>query len=151
MRSSDKDKKIQENLQPGEVSIHGFLGEDKRRYQEIIAEDKKMLVSLGLTETEIAKRLEYITNLAFESYDGPIVIDEIYEVEYRSYRGKLTCPFNHSGVYRKGLITLKNLKNLAEVKWTPLNIHMIREHCFFEGKGSQHRIDPKLIAKAIFD
>ncbi len=150
MKETPKDKKIHKNLMPGQMSIEGFLGKDKRNFNEIISSDKAVLDRLGLTSQMIADKLQYFTDAAFESYDGSILIDEKFEVNYNSFRGKLICPFEHSGVYRKGLVILKNLENQIEISWTPLNIHMIREHCFFEGKGSIHRLEPTLLKEAIF-
>ncbi len=150
MKETPKDKKIHKNLMPGQMSIEGFLGKDKRNFSEIISSDKAVLDRLGLTPQMIADRLQYFTDSAFESYDGSIIIDEKYEVNYNSFRGKLICPFGHPGVYRKGLVILKNLENQIEISWTPLNIHMIREHCFFEGKGSIHRLEPTLLQETIF-
>lgn len=150
MKETPQEIKIRQNLQKGVLSSNGFLGDDKRHFRDIIAADQKTLNSLNLTGKEIADRLEYFTEKAFESFFGPTLIDEKYEVFYNSYRGKIICPFAHPGVYRKGVISLKNLENNLEISWTPLNIHLIREHDFFEGKGSRHRLDPQILQKAIF-
>lgn len=150
MKETPKDKKIHKNLLPGQMSIEGFLGRDKRSFSEIISTDQAVLDRLDITIKMIADRLQYFTDSAFESYDGSIIIDEKYEVKYQSFRGKLICPFGHSGVYRKGLITLKNIEKNIEISWTPLNIHMIQDHCFFEGKGSAHRLEASILKDAIF-
>lgn len=150
MKETPKEKKIHKNLLPGQMSIEGFLGKDKRNYSEIISTDRAELDRLDLTTKMIADRLQYFTDSAFESYDGSIIIDEKYEVIYKSFRGKLICPFGHPGVYRKGMISLKNLENGIEINWTPLNIHMISDHCFFEGKGSVHRLELITLEDAIF-
>jgi len=132
------------------ITLSGFLSNDNRHYHDIIDEDRKTLARLNITTHQIADRLQYLTKLAWDSYDAPIIIDEVYLVEYKSYRGKIPCPFLHAGMYPKGTITLKNLTIGKEICWTPLNIHMIREHCFFEGKGSPHRIEPSEVSKIIF-
>ncbi|MEA2095262.1 MAG: hypothetical protein U9P73_01025 [Candidatus Cloacimonadota bacterium] len=150
MKETPKDKKIHKNLLPGQMSIEGFLGKDKRQFSDIISADRIELDRLKLTTKMIADRLQYFTDSAFESYDGSIVIDEKYEVNYQSFRGKLICPFGHPGVYRKGIVTLKNLVNGLGISWTPLNIHMIRGHCFFEGKGSVHRLEASILKDSIF-
>jgi len=150
MKETSKDKKIHKNLLPGQMSIKGFLGKDKRNFNEIISADRRELDRIMLTTKMISDRLQYFTDLAFESYDGAIIIEKKYEVKYQSFRGKLICPFGHAGVYRKGIITLKNLENKIEISWTPLNIHMISDHCFFEGKGSAHRIEAAILKNAIF-
>ena len=150
MKETPQDKETMKNLMPGQMSIDGFLGEDKRHFNQIICSDRVKLDNVDLTTKMIADRLQYFTDAAFESYDGSVIIDKKYEVDYESFRGKLICPFSHPGVYRKGLIKLKNLENGIEMSWTPLNIHMIREHCFFEGFGSIHRLEPKVIKEALF-
>ncbi len=150
MKETPKEMKIHLNLKAGVMSTHGFLGDDDRHFHEIIEEDESILTRLGVTTEEIADRLQYFTDEAFESYDGPIIIGGKYEVHYESFRGKMPCPFDHPGVYRKGSVTLKNLENNIEICWTPLNIHMIKEHCFFEGTGSAHRLEPETVIKAIF-
>jgi hypothetical protein len=150
MKQNPQDKKIQKNLQPGEFSLKGFLGKDKRTFSEIIKQDRAILGKLSIDEKTIAERMQKFTEQAFVSFDGAVIIDEIYEVRYDTYRGKLLCPFMHKGVYRKGLISLTNLKKELTIKWTPLNIHMIAEHCFFEGKGSDHRLEPEKLVEALF-
>jgi len=150
MKETPRELKIHNNLKAGAVVTEGFLGDDDRRFHEIIQEDKTELIKLGISNQDLAKRMEYFTQQAFEYYDGPVVVDDKYKVEYRSFRGKIICPFAHPGVYRKGEITLINLENKIKVCWTPLNIHMIKEHCFFEGKGSKHRLDPVILVKALY-
>ena len=50
----------------------------------------------------------------------------------------MACPFQHSGMYPKE--NVKSKTKTGEI-WTALNIHMIREHGFYQGKGSP-RIEP---------
>lgn len=150
MKETPKEKIIQKNLESGKFSLKGFLGTDRRRYTQIIEEDKKMLQKLNLTQEKVAMRLKYFTDLAFEHYEGKTIIDDIFEVEYKTFRGKIICPFKHSGIFDKGIVTLKNLENEKTISWTPLNIHLIEKHCFFEGLESQNRISPKNIKQIIF-
>ncbi len=150
MKETPEEIRIHNNLKAGAFSITGFLGDDSRHYHDIIAEDKKALEKLELTTDMIADRLQYFSEKAFNSYDGPIVVDDDFKVEYKSFRGKIICPFRHGGGFRKGEITLTKISNGLSICWTPLNIHMIRDHCFFEGKGSKHRIDPEQIKDIIF-
>ena len=137
-------------MQPGVITLSGFLGTDARHYHEIIEADEKTLEALGKTAFELADRLEYFTKASFESFMGPITIDGIYEVETEITRGKLPCPFGHSGIFRKTVTTLTNTTNQITVRWTALNIHLIREHHFFEGTGSTFRLEPDILIKAIY-
>jgi len=150
MKETPRELKIHKNMKAGEMSISGFLGKDDRHYHEIIEEDHVKLKQIDLSIDVLVDRLEYFTIKAFDHYDGPVLIDDKYQVWYKSYRGKILCPFDHPGMFRKGSVTLKNLENGIELCWTPLNIHMIRDHCFFEGKDSAHRLEPEILKKALF-
>ena len=150
MKENPTEKKIRNNLKPGQLTISGFMGEDKRDYSEVIASDRVLLNKLGYDEKKISSRMQFFTDFAFESFDGTITWEDNYKIQYETFRGKLICPFAHSGVFRKGYITVTNLKKSISISWSPLNIHMIEEHCFFEGKGSEHRLDPQLLIETIF-
>ncbi len=150
MKQTPKEIQIIERMQPGILTRDGFLGYDERHLNEIIETDEGELQALGITAEEIADRMDFFTERAFDSYDGPIVIEEQFQVEYKSFRGKLVCPFMHGGGYRKGIIYFTNLKHNFQVQWTPLNIHLIREHHFFQGKGSKFRLEPRILSKVLF-
>ncbi len=150
MKQTPKEIQIVERMQPGVLTRDGFLGYDERHLHEIIETDEFSLKALDITAEEIAERMQYFTDLAMDSYDGPIVIDEIYQVEYKTFRGKLVCPFMHGGGFRKGIVYFTNLKLNFQVQWTPLNIHLIQEHHFFQGKGSKFRLEPKVLKKVLY-
>lgn len=150
MKLTPKEMEIQKRLEPGVITLDGFLGHDTRHYHEIIEEDKAMIEKLGTTCQEIADKMQCFTDMAFECYDSALIVDDEYSVEYVSERGKIISPFPEKGTFPKGEIFFKNLKNQIEVKWTPLNIHLIGKYCFFEGKGSKHRIEPIKVYAAIF-
>ena len=150
MKQTPKEITIQERLKPGVVSLDGFLGNDNRHYHEIIAEDLEKLKALNITKEEIADRLQYFTDLALMNNDEEAIIDDIYQVHYLTERGKMASPFMDRGLVAKGSITLANTLNNLKVCWTPLNISMIRNHGFFEGKGATHRLEPETLVKAIF-
>ncbi len=150
MKLSPDEQKIMDKMQSGVLSTDGFLGHDERHLHEIIEEDSEKLIALGYTVEQIAGRMKYFTELSREAYEIPVVIENKYAVQQDIWRGRVVCPFNHKGSYVKADIHLKNLENQLEIKWTPLNIHFIEEHGFFEGKGSKYRLDPETIIKALF-
>ncbi len=150
MKQTPKEIQIVERMQPGVLTRDGFLGYDERHLHEIIETDELELKAQEITADELADRMQYFTDAAMDSYDGPVVIDEVYQVEYQTFRGKLVCPFMHGGGYRKGIIYFTNLKLNLQVQWTPLNIHLIREHHFFQGMGSKFRLDPKILKEVLF-
>lgn len=150
MKETPLEQKIAKRMQPGVITLGGFLGDDPRHYHEIIEDDEKTLESYGKTAEEIADRMQYFTDLSWTSYDTPQLIENVYQVETEVVRGKIPCPFSHPGVYRKAITVFTNTKLGITVQWTSLSLHMIREHHFFEGKGSAFRLDPELLIKALF-
>jgi hypothetical protein len=150
MKQTPKEQKITARMQPGVITLSGFLGSDERHYHEIIEEDEKVLAASNITPEEIAERLAYFTKLSFDSFQGPVLIDDIFEVETEVTRGKLPCPFSHPGIYRKTVTTLTNLKTGVTITWSGLNIHLIGIHHFFEGKGSAFRLEPEILVKNLF-
>lgn len=151
MKLSPNDQIIQDKMKPGILTGEGFLGSDKRSFREIIAEDMKIVSKLPHSLEEIAMRMVYFMDESFLSYDGPIVIDEHYKVEHKTYRGVLLSPFPQAGRFGKATIKLTNLKNNSSITWTPLHIHFIRDHGFFQGKGSAFRLDPVVLHKTLFE
>lgn len=150
MKATPKELKAVQKMQPGVITLNGFLGSDTRSLNEIISEDLAALDRLGYTTAQIAERMEYFTRLSWDSYLEGELIDGIYLVQSEAYRGKLPCPFGHKGIYRKATTRLTNTKNQTEVCWSSLNIHLIGEHGFFEGRGSTFRLDPEILVKALF-
>ena len=150
MKQTPEEKKIQDKMKPGEITLEGFLGTDSRHLHDIIHDDEKKLLRIGKTKEEIAQQMRYFTEQAFEHYDGSILIDRNFEVEYRSVRGRVICPFPEPGSFQKGFVHFYNRSKNIRLKWTPLHIHMIEKHGFFEGKGSANRLEPEILVEALF-
>ncbi|MCK9330262.1 MAG: hypothetical protein PHY08_06080 [Candidatus Cloacimonetes bacterium] len=150
MKLDPFEQKIIDKMQPGVLSLSGFLGKDNRHLHEIIEDDFNKLKSLNKTQEDIADRLSFFTDKSKDMIEDYIIIDDKYQVFQEVYRGLVLCPFNHKGTFKKAIIKLINIEKNIEIQWTPLNIHMIKEHCFFEGKGSHYRFEPEIIINAIF-
>jgi hypothetical protein len=150
MKPTPKELKALQRMQPGVITLSGFLGSDTRYLNEIITDDDAALASLGYSTQQIADRLDYFTRLSWIYDEDDITIDDVYLVNTEVYRGKLPCPFSHAGLFRKSITYLTNSSSGVSVKWTSLNVHLIREHGFFEGKDSPFRLDPAALIKAIF-
>jgi hypothetical protein len=76
---------------------------------------------------------------------------ENLQVSVTDYPGSLVCPWAHPGRYAKRVTTVHNLKTNQTIRWSDLNIHLILEHSFFEGKHSPFRLDPEELISIIFD
>jgi hypothetical protein len=133
---------VEKNMMPGEISHTGFLGNDKRSLADILLDDGLTVADLQLTHQILAERMEELTDKGREGFGYPVMIDGFLEVTVEDSRGSIACPFNHMGMYPKENVLVLNRKTGEEISWTSLNIHMIREHGFYEGKGSPFRVEP---------
>lgn len=150
MKETTQELRIRNRMMPGAITLNGFIGKDKRSLSDIVAADENELQKLNRTADELADRMQYFTDASFSTFDGKITIDEIYVVETEVTRGKLPCPYAHGGQFRKSVTKLTNTKSNTSVTWTSLNIHLIKDHHFFEGKGSLYRLEPEALVKALF-
>ncbi len=139
-----------QRMQPGVITLNGFLGSDTRTLDEIVADDAVVLARLDRSPEEIADRMESLTRASWDSYLEEILLEDKYLVQTSIYRGKLPCPYGHAGIFRKAVTQLTNRDNGLSVVWTSLSIHLIRAHAFFEGRGSAFRLDPETLINAIF-
>ncbi|MBI9108617.1 MAG: hypothetical protein JEZ04_17870 [Spirochaetales bacterium] len=142
MKENPAMKKVVNNMRPGVISLHGFLGDDKRDIEQIIEHDAAELEKLGMIPDEVADKLQEIMEKALGGLGDFISLKAGYEAKADSIRGKLPCPFSHPGLFRKTVITVRNAETGEEFLYTDLGIHLIRDHCFFQGKGSPFRIEP---------
>lgn len=151
MKPTEKEIRIVQRMQPGVITLNGFLGDDNRPLNEIIADDGAVLTKLGYEPSELAARMDFFTQASWEGYLDGLLIEDNFQVQTEVYRGKLPCPFSHVGIYRKAITYLTNIKNGITVTWTSLSIHLIKEHGFFEGKGSVFRLEPEILVRALFE
>ncbi len=143
MKENPAMQKIYQNMKPGVISLHGFLGKDRRGLEEIIEHDRAEVERLGTSLEELADGLEKIRDKALEGMGDYVDLNDNYIVRADSIRGKLPCPFDHKGLYRKTVVSLKKKGSDEQLLFTDLGIHLIREHGFFQGKRNAFRIEPE--------
>ncbi|MBI9101943.1 MAG: hypothetical protein JEY99_05970 [Spirochaetales bacterium] len=149
MKETPQMKVIKENMKPGVISLNGFLGEDSRTLEDIILKDQGTVRRLGLTHKDIAAKMQYFKDEGRKGLGDFVSIEPHFEVQTQSVRGKMPCPFGHPGIIQKLNITVRNKEIGEEITFTEMNIHMIDEHGFYEGKGSLFRIDPTVISRVL--
>lgn len=137
---------IQQQMQPGIITLEGFLGSDTRNLIDILDEDDATVRQHNLTHSTIAERMAYFRDKGIHGLGEFLVVDEHFEVRVDSVRGKLPSPFGGPGMYQKVNTTVRNLVLEKELTYTDLHIHFIRDHGFYEGKGSLYRLEPLEIA-----
>ena len=152
MKQSPREKKLEEMLRSGKLVAGGFMGTDPRHPIEIIEQDVVELEDLGITIYQLVQRMRELTDLAKPRL-GSWIEDPGGKLRVKSedFKGKLVCPWPHPGHYDKRITTVEHLKTGKQVVWTDLNIHMIADHGFFEGRGAFFRIEPADIVSVLFE
>ena len=152
MKQSPRDKKLEEVLRSTRLAAGGFMGSDSRHPIEIIEQDMIALENLGMTTTRLAGRMKELTELAIPQL-GNWIDDPSGKlcVKSEDFKGSLVCPWLHPGRFDKRITTVRRIDTGARISWTDLNIHMIAEHSFFEGKGAFFRIEPSEIVAVLFE
>ncbi len=149
MKESPDQKALRDRLMPGKISAEGFLGEDRRLPGEIIAEDLAVLNRAGITQQEAADRLAQLTEAGKPALGAPVDFNEYLQVTVTDDRGSIPCPFADAYRAPKRLTEVVDRHSGQTWQWSDLNIHMIRDHGFFEGRGSYFRIEPEQVLKLL--
>ena len=150
MKNSPQINRLEAILKSSKLVSGGFLGEDSRSVIEIIDSDIAEIAGFGYSLEAISMRMKEITEKAIPLLGNWAKIDESRQAKVDEAKGFLVCPWPHPGKYAKRVTEVKLLKSNKTVKWSDLNIHLIAEHGFFEGKGSVFRINPGELIRVIF-
>lgn len=141
MKQTPKLAHVQARMQPGEITLEGFLGEDSRPLADILAADSETIHAGGLSHASIADRLTALTEVGRDLAEREIEVEGRYYVLVREDRGLLPSPWG-DGLFPKGEVRLRDGATGYVLRWNELTVHMIRAHGFYGGVGSDFRIDP---------
>ena len=133
---------IQQQMRPGVITLEGFLGTDTRNLIDIINADDAAVRQAETTHTQIAQRMQYFRNVGLPGLGEFIAVEPHFDVRVDSVRGKLPSPFGGPGMYEKVNTTVINKQIGQQIVFTDLHIHFIRDHGFYQGKGSPYRLEP---------
>ncbi len=150
MKESPDRNKLDEFMRSSRLVAGGFLGDDARRVDEIIEADAVAVFKLGRTTVEIAERMRELSERAREGLEMWVQVDANHRAMMREARGLLVCPWPHPGRFYKAVTTVERMDTGETVQYSDLNIHMIEEHGFFEGRGSVFRIEPERLIRVVF-
>ncbi len=150
MKRSPDMQRLEETLRSSKIAGGGFLGSDPRPLEEILDADAAELARLGHTQYELADRMRHISSRAEQGLGSWVAVDEIIEAAVTDTRGLMPCPWPHPGTYSKTVVSARNLRTGKMIQWSELNIHLVEEHGFFEGRGSAFRLEPAELADILF-
>ena len=137
-------------MRSSKFSASGFLGTDKRNLWEIIDTDAAAIAKAGRTMEEVAQRMQEITNLGKAGLGDWVAVRPELEVSVDDNRGMVPCPWPHHVRCLKRITTVRHTGSGRKIMWSELNIHLIKAHGFFEGKGAPFRIEPRALLDMIF-
>ncbi len=150
MKESPQDRKLDELLRSSRLAAGGFMGHDTRSVSEVIDADAAELSRLGFTKEQAAERMRQITQVAISGLGTWVQVGDDLEGKVDEAKGRLICPWPHKGKLAKRITIVKVIETDESIRWSDLNTHLISEHGFFEGKGSNFRIEPRLLVQIIF-
>lgn len=129
-------------LAPGRLSLHGFLGEDERPLEEIIAADLAELAEAGVATQQIGDLLDELHRVADGSLEAPCAAcGGRAAVRVTEAMGWIPCPFACGFRAHKAVVEVT--AGSIALRFTPLQAHLIREHGFLQGRGSVFRVEPR--------
>ena len=150
MKQSPESQKLEQALRSSKLVAGGFMGDDSRSVPDVISADAAQLRKLGYTTEQVAKRMKEITDIATKALENWVDIDHKRRALVDEAKGPIVCPWPHPGRYDKRVTTVEVKETGECIFWSDLNIHLIAEHGFFEGKGSVFRVEPKKLVDIIF-
>jgi hypothetical protein len=140
-------KTLRELLGPSQFSAEGYLGSDPRSPEEIIEEDKQELKRLEVTKERIAIGLRELYVKADRAIGNPVKLSDSSTIILEEARGRIPSPFPGDGEFQKGQVKITDASSGQTFLITPLSIHLIEKHGFFQGRGSKYRIEPEIAAR----
>ncbi len=146
MKQPPQLSQAQARMAHGALTRDGFLGTDSRNLVEILQDDDGRVRRLGLSHADLAAALQRLTDAALAHMGAPVVVDGRFEVRSVETMGRMPCPFSHPGLFVKAEVHGRRLDTGETLVWTPLSVHLIGAHGFYQGRGSPYRLDPERLA-----
>lgn len=141
MKQSPSEESLHDRLKPSKFSAGGFLGDDSRSVDEIVATDKRKMEKNDIDPDHLIELLQESFDRAREAFGGEVEISKGVTVTFHESMGRIPSPFRGEGVFEKGEATVQ-ANGDTKFRITRLGLHLIKKHLFFQGEGSPYRIDP---------
>ncbi|MCK5198380.1 MAG: hypothetical protein KAR21_08520 [Spirochaetales bacterium] len=149
MKMTPAMKKAQENMQAGVIIADGFLGDEKKSIKDMMVRDEAEMIRAGLSFDEVSERLVYFLEEGRKGLGEPVTVNDKWLIRVIDPRGHLPCPFE-DGIFRKISAEIELKSSGEKLLVTDLSIHLLKDHHFIEGIGSQFRLEPELVKRVLF-
>jgi hypothetical protein len=147
MKSPGKATELGKLLGPSVFSAEGFLGSDKRSPEDIIRDDAATLARLGIDKSKLVDALRSACEAAERGLSTPVRLGGGVFAISRDWRGRTPSPFPGEGTFAKGDTVFTDDKTGETFSVSPLSLHLIDRHGFFQGRGSPYRVEPEVAAR----
>ncbi|MBU1107654.1 MAG: hypothetical protein KKB51_13365 [Candidatus Riflebacteria bacterium] len=148
MKQTPELDRIQRKMQPGVLTLKGFLGHDDRKLADIIDADRQTMLAMHLDVAQIVAKLQDLAERGVDLMEQEVLVDNRYLIRVRDDRGKIASPWG-DGLFEKGDVDLVDQKTGKTLKWNRLTLRLIQKHDFFGGYGSEYRIDPESVREIL--
>jgi len=145
MKETPEDKNLVTNLAASKFSGDGFLGNDQRPVDEIIASDLRQLAEIGRTVDEAVQLLSNAYERTRAGLGDEVVLYPGITGKFFESMGRIPSPFRGDGVFEKGEAVVTDQIGGQSIIITKLGLNLIEKHHFFQGIGSRYRIEPLLV------
>lgn len=149
MKLTPQESRIAERMAPGVLCREGFLCADGRDLPEILDADAAAVAALGLTHEQIGLRLEEVLKAATAGLGAPVRVAAHLTACFRESMGRIPCPWGGCGVFPKGEVELADARTGRTVRFTPLSVHLVRRHGFYQGRCCRYRLEPAQLARLL--
>jgi len=142
MKPNPYEKSVLERMAPGVLCAEGFLGDDIRELADILDGDAAPVEAAGLTHERIAAMLNDWMQRAIAELGRPVQLSQRVTGVWHEGMGRIPSPWPGDGIFPKGECELTDQATGKTLLVTPLSIHMIAAHGFYQGHGSGYRLSP---------
>ena len=142
MKHTPYDENVLDRMAAGALCAEGFLGSDHRELGDILAEDDAAVLAAGTTHEQIAADLDLWLQTAMVELGRPIALTDDVTATWHEGMGRIPSPWPGDGVFPKGELELVDSRSGRTLLVTPLSIHLIAAHGFFQGRGTRYRLEP---------
>ncbi len=148
---------LEADMRPGaksEVgSDAGFLGKVEKLLEVLANDNETVIAKLGLTHQQLAQHLHALGAIGtlLESQGKPtefLYHDRRFRLELEHSRGYQHSPF-HDGTKHSSNATITNLDTQQKLDYALLVPFMIERYGFYEGHGTEYRVDPQEVVSVL--
>jgi len=139
---------VQSRMQPGVLTLKGFLGSDDRKLADILVADQQSFSRLAITPVQAAERLQQLADRGADLMEEEILVENRYRIKVRDDRGKIPSPWG-DGLFEKGDVDLIDNNTGETLKWNKLTLRLMTKHGFCGGVDSEYRLDPEKLVRIL--